>query len=125
LFPDSIAAHENKVAVLIKIVFIGIGVRRNRMLLRLEVFLLFILKVSESSRKIQVTIDAPFSNYASCFRNPVNFYLALWLMIEAQSNTLTSLTHNGARVARICHKEFFGLKITHQHVCSAADRIKL
>lgn len=63
--PAAVAAHEDEVAVLCQWVLKNVRIRRDRMLLRLQAFLLLKLQITQSSRQIEVAIDTTFLDDAS------------------------------------------------------------
>ena len=72
-----------------------------------------------------MAIDATFSDTAaSCF-DPRDLHFALWLVIEAEGDALSTAAHNAPRISRIRHEKLVGRVVNHDDVCCASDGVKL
>ncbi len=99
--PYTIASHNNKIYVFVFNLH-DVWLGGYHLLLSWQALVLFVLSVTEGSRKVQATIDSSKSYCASCLCDSIDFLRILWLMIPAELLSLTLDTSDSPRVSCIC-----------------------
>ena len=121
--PDAVAPHNEELVFRLQVVGVCIRESSNWLLLRSQVFILFIFEITKRPGKIQITVNTTLLDNAACFMNSLFFLFIFRFVVETERHSFSSSAQHGSRVSRICHNKSFQI-INHDNVGSAPDRIE-